>query len=242
MAKHPSRELRIRNAFYTAVADKPDTWRCKCLIERKQTGTGYTNLVSHVERVHAQDLKTFLSNKDLDGDSSVSDSLFHNSKTVQVYGWVKLITGALLPFNIVENPIFIQAIKLKPIARKTVSKYITLLTRHVEGKIASRLPLKFALIFDGWSANQAHFVGVFATFPSSNDLGFERILLSLSPFENEENLTADAHMSFLQYFLSVYNRSVANVVCLVGDSCNTNLSLADKCHFNLSGAHRIGST
>lgn len=103
---------------------------------------------------------------------------------------------------------------------------MSLLTRRVEQKIADKLPERFAIIFDGWSCNQMHFVGVFATFPSTAECGYDPIFLGFSPFEIESSLNAEAHVSYISYEL--FDKSLSNVIAYVGDNCSTNFSIADK--------------
>ncbi|ETV86973.1 hypothetical protein H257_01991 [Aphanomyces astaci] len=53
-------------------------------------------------------------------------------------------------------------------------KYMHALCYHVERKIASQLPDKFALVHDGWSHGSTHYLAIFATFPSSDPIGYTR--------------------------------------------------------------------
>ena len=55
------------------------------------------------------------------------------------------------------------------ISVNSLKKYMECLARRVEEKVASRLPEKFALIMDGWSAGTTLFIGLFAS--NSNGLG-----------------------------------------------------------------------
>lgn len=227
MSVRPSRGHRIRDAFFTQKEGNPQEWVCKCGAKRKQQGSGYTNLVSHVEKQHANDLHNLLSDTTFnETPSSASESLFLNSKTVQIHGWMDLVVHGLLPFSITENQVFARNVRYKSISRKTLSKYMHDLTQRVEAKISAKLPKKFAIVFDGWSANQTHFVGMFATYPNQFECGYEKTLLGISPFENEDSQSADAHIEYITYVLELFNRSLENVVAYIGDNCNVNLSMA----------------
>lgn len=46
---------RIRDKFYTKVDSQEYEWLCACVVQRKQRGYGYTNLVSHVQAQHRSD-------------------------------------------------------------------------------------------------------------------------------------------------------------------------------------------
>ena len=51
----------------------------------------------------------------------------------------------------------------------TVVKYLQLTTVEVEKVIKSKLPDKFALMFDAWTHNSYHLVGTFASFQKGED-------------------------------------------------------------------------
>lgn len=44
------------------------------------------------------------------------------------------------------------------------------LTNQVEIKIRHRIPEHFALVFDGWSHGDNHYVGIYASFTSKDDI------------------------------------------------------------------------
>ena len=86
-----------------------------------------------------------------------------------------------------------------------------LITEEVEKKIAFILPSKIVIVIDGWTKQSTHFLGVFATFPVQNELGYESVLLSFSPMAIETSFkgrscsfkmfrraaTIDCHCQFL---------------------------------------------
>lgn len=47
------------------------------------------------------------------------------------------------------------------------------------------------------------------------------------PFENEECLDSASHKDFLEFVLSIFNKSLENVVCPIGENCATNKAVAD---------------
>ena len=67
-----------------------------------------------------------------------------------------------------------------------------LVTKQVEKGIAAELTEKLALIFDGWSKQSTHFVGVFAAIPSTDNHEYETILMSFSPLASEASFTANS--------------------------------------------------
>ena len=45
--------------------------------------------------------------------------------------------------------------------------------------------------------------------------------------EDDFDFTAESHLHFIQYVLSLFGRKTSDVFCLVGDNCATNKRLAD---------------
>lgn len=220
---------RIRDKFYTKVDSQEYEWLCACGVQRKQRGYGYTNLVSHVQAQHRSDYDAMITTPSVSIRSSNKDfSLFYPKKTLQTWGWIDLVCASLQPFAIVENISFRRHIKYEPISRNTLHKYMAELVGIVEQKIQKLLPSKFAIIFDGWSVDTTHYVGVFASFPSRNELGYEKVLLALSPFFDEDSQSADAYFEFTEFVLGVYGRNINNVTAMIGDNCKTNKSFVDK--------------
>ncbi len=80
-----------------------------------------------------------------------------------------------------------------------------------------------------------HKLGVFASFPLSNNLGSETRLIVLPPFEDETTLNAEEHSEFLSYVLGLYQKSWNNVVCIIWDICNTNKALSNKMNVPMMG-------
>lgn len=78
------------------------------------------------------------------------------------------------------------------------------------------LPDRIALVFDGQTFKDAHYVGVFATFSAANCNGFELVCLAMSLMEDETTQTAYQHIDFLSYVLSVFGKSFENVLSNVG--------------------------
>lgn len=70
-----------------------------------------------------------------------------------------------------------------------------------EKKIASLLPDKFSLVFDGWSTYDTHYVAVFPTYPIDTSKGINVVLLVIFPLEHEQSRTYEEHVAFLHVFL-----------------------------------------
>ncbi|RHY87092.1 hypothetical protein DYB37_010240 [Aphanomyces astaci] len=109
------------------------------------------------------------------------------------------------------------------------------LCAHVERKIASQLPHQFALVHDGWSHGSTHYLAIFATFPSSDPIGYTWTLLAFAPINDEESLSADDHYEFTVFVLELFGKTWDNVVALIGDNCSTNGAFARRAGVPLIG-------
>lgn len=133
-------------------------------------------------------------------------------------------------------------------------RYLGLVTKSVELKITALLPESFALIFDGcleysfapdslgWSHLQStHYIALFATFMNARQDAVERVLLAFSPLRDESDYSAASHAAFILDQLAGYKKTIQNVVCLVGDNCNTNIAVAEQLGVPLVGcaSHRF---
>jgi hypothetical protein len=167
---------------------------------------------------------------------------FYSPKAKTLFGWLDWIISEGLPFCTVEKPLTRKYSSLSPISLETFQKYKNLLTIELEKKIATILPERFVLIFDGWSLEGAstHYIALFAQWMSPEKT-IERALLAFSPLLDENDMTATSHKEFIVSHLEVYEKTLDNVICLVGDNANTNKALADQCNKPLIGcaSHRF---
>jgi hypothetical protein len=84
---------------------------------------------------------------------------------------------------------------------------MVLLIGAVEEKIKKMLPNMFALVFDGWTPDQSHYLGVFATFPDEESTaGYKMVLVSFSPMTNEESFKAATHVEYFEFILGYYGK------------------------------------
>lgn len=63
----------------------------------------------------------------------------------------------------------------------------------------------------------------------------ERILLGFSPLLDETEYTAANHIELIEEILGRFGKNINNVVCLVGDNCATNISIAKQTGVPLIG-------
>lgn len=218
---------------YFSKCDAPNSWKCSCgkiLIQRENTG--YTNLFNHIKSQHV-DYST-------ESPQPTIDNFAVPKKAHHIYSWLEWVCVGMKPFEFVENELTRKYSNLEPISVNTLKKYIVLVTKKVEEKISLLLPSKFAIVIDGWTSHSTHFVGMFATFPSENTNGYEKFLLAFSPMGTEMEFTAIEHYNFIEYVLSVYKKTLENVVAIIADNCDTNKALANLCLVPMIGcaSHR----
>ena len=84
---------------------------------------------------------------------------------------------------------------------KTLKKYTFKLVEVVEKKITVKVATAttFALVFDGWSEDSTHFIGLFIIYPGKEHTADPEIhLLAFAPLLDETNFTAENHVNFMK--------------------------------------------
>jgi hypothetical protein len=138
-----------------------------------------------------------------------------------------------LPFSFVDKAVNRRNSRLNPISSKGLKDAISVVTKKVEEHISRILPNKFALVFDGWSSGDTHFVAVLVSFIEKEVK--KLYLLAISPMQDETSQSAAEHKAFLLSTLATYGKSLSNVCAFIGDNCSTNQALATSCSVPLIG-------
>lgn len=63
---------------------------------------------------------------------------------------------------------------------------MSMLSTFIREKIKSVLPDRFAVIFDGWSGGDTHYVSAFATLPGEWPKDLDSVLLASVPMGEED--------------------------------------------------------
>ena len=215
------------------------TWKCQCgavIIQKKNTG--WTNLANHIKSQHGEDPKSVPTGQ---ATISFAKSKRVTSKGSNIYCWLNWVCSSLKPFSFVDDVLTREYTKLEPISHNSLKKYMELVTKEVEKRIQSALPEKLALAIDGWTKNSTHFVGVFAIYPAANTQGYDSALLAFSPLFSETSFTANDHYQFLEWVLSVYGKTMSDVIAIIGDNAEVNKALSNLCEKPLIGcaSHRF---
>ncbi|RHY62366.1 hypothetical protein DYB34_013738 [Aphanomyces astaci] len=152
-----------------------------------------------------------------------------DKKSYNVFRWIEWICMDEIELAFVGKTLTRHNSNLEPISVNTFKKYAGALTRAVETRVAANLDnTPFAVVFDGWTENTHHFVGLFATVPTA--MSYDTMLLSFEPLLDETSMTAEIHKTFilksLQHYMLDRTKVESGLVALIGDNCTTNVALA----------------
>lgn len=223
--------------FFHSSSRSASAWMCSsCKKEVRQGTSGYTNLCTHIRHHHQDEVPARIL-KAQKRTFSAFKSITYPRKSIAAHGWLECIILCLLPFSFCENDVMRKHFKHDAMCRKTFMTYMQKLTRVVETVIRDRLPNRFAITFDGWAGGDTHYVSVFAVFPADNVNGYDRFLLACSPMENEDSLNANEHYEFLEWVLALFEKSMDNVVAVIGDNCSTNRAMSRRIGPTFVGCH-----
>jgi len=229
-----SKEQILKCFQKSKVCNEEDTWLCVlCAKKIKQRkGCGFSNLRSHILIVHP--------NYQISESSTLNINNYIRPKSSNVYGWVKKVVLNCQPLCIVENPIELEFTNLKPICRQTLRCAIVNTAKEVRSVISAKLPSKFCICFDAWTENKNHFVGIYAIHNDDYNNSVN-LLLGFTTLLDESNWTAQNYADTIIYILESFGKSIINVICLVGDNCNTNKRLANILNLPLIGcaSHKL---
>ncbi len=132
---------------------------------------------------------------------------------------VAISCSLLATFSGCGRPKVHQTHSIRVADPKSLSKNnLEKLTKIVEEKIRNILPHALAIVFDGWTTSDSHYITMYATFADDCTLGYKSVLLALSPFESEDSQSAENHYEFLLFVLELFGKSIENSVALVDEN------------------------
>lgn len=190
-------------------------------------GVGFQWAVQHLRGKHDGQYET----------TTLSKQTTLISKDAQsTFDWIQWITSENRELDFVEKKLVRKHTtgNIKPISVPTLKDRMFKTVQVMEQDIGKRLPPKFGVTIDGWSDYGMHYLGVFAVGPKVPD---GKILLGFSPFENEADLSADQHAEYLNTLLPYFNRTMEDVLYLVGDNCAVNQKLAKDLNVPMIGCN-----
>lgn len=128
-------------------------------------------------------------------------------------------------------------------SRHTIANYIERIADQCFENIKRKLPRQFGLLFDGWSENGFHYVGVFAIFSGTNGERIQ-VLVAFSTFENEADFSAVAYVRFFEELMTLLDRTDDDMLFWISDNCSTNKLAARLAEIPFIGcaSHRLNLT
>ena len=162
--------------------DKPEdiennVWRCKCGTQRQcdVSHYGYTNLVGHVKSKHPDLNEVLVMSSKTSATSGTSQELIPQKQTSlkfvidpkcnDIYKWIDWIVMDELELSFCEQERTRGYTNLSTTCNKTLKKYMFKLRDAVKEKVRNMVAEHhcFALIFDGWTEDNTHFIGTCIT-------------------------------------------------------------------------------
>jgi hypothetical protein len=132
-------------------------WKCTVgnCNEQVAKHNGWGNLFSHVWNNHLDAVHQVInrnsSRSSIPEQQVVDSNSLYNRWAIVIYSWLNWIVMCNLPFSWVDNAIARRYSAIKgTITYKTFIKYLNLVAQKLLGKMASILPDKFCIMFDGW--------------------------------------------------------------------------------------------
>ena len=194
---------------------------------------GYTNFVNHA-KTHPNfemTVQTFVSTQGQDLTKYFGSV---TEKAKNIYGWLDFIVMNDLPLCTVERSAFLRHLKLEAIDRKTLDKYLYATQAAVKENIKGILPERFGIITDGWSCDNEHYVAIFATYTTSQQVVVTKLLscgVQDLPSDTTEaegfGFTAEDIGDYLFDILQGYNRTFDAVQFISADNAAVNGRLCD---------------
>jgi hypothetical protein len=260
----PLNSKSICQLYFGKQPIKDNIWKCSCGIQRKCniSKSGYNNLLTHVKQQHPDYEEMFRSTQcgigTREGSESGSVSVVRqisgqtsldfliDSKSKTVFKWIEWIVMDEHPLTFCEKELTRSNTNLPKISTKTLKKYLLKLVVVVEKQITSLVDTApaYALIFDGWSEDSTHFIGLFVAFHVADCVSASSphlYLLAFAPLSDGTSFTAEKHAEFIRSNLQWYNLSISKLACLIGDNCSTNKRTAEILGIPLLGcrSHRF---
>lgn len=186
--------------FYTLEKESTDKksgdYVCKCGKGKRtlEYGTGYSNLMQHIQNNHENELNELQKARKGGGNQLTLDHLV-SPKASNIYAWMRVVIDGNHAFSIVEDSVLREYMKLSPISRNTLMEYLERTYEATKTVIRCNLPPRFGLMFDGWDHNDRHYTAVFCCSPCGN------FLLGIRTMPDEEHLDADQHIELFKQIL-----------------------------------------
>ena len=163
-----------------------------------------------------------------------------------MHQWINFVVMKNLPMSFVDCPHTRSICRLKPFSGRTLRRHIIALHNVLKATLQNELPSKFVVVIDGWSEGTQHYIGVAVAYMKSvsgKDVALQTIL-SMQPLVSHgiQGICTKDHLDHLSRILQSYGKDCCNVLCLVGNNCSVNWSMARKLNAPSLGVLAINST
>ena len=236
--------------YFSKLDNEASSWECRKCSQHKLKSGGWTNLLLHLSSCVGKDYRQqyeavvaaqLAIPPTAKGGAAVLDNfvLRVSDAEKEMTKWINYLVMKNMPISLVDCPLTRQLSRLKAVCSKTVRKHILSLAETVREELRQRLPDKFVLVFDGWTEGTDHYVGIWASYnqtsmnttSSRNGTSNEtpvQSLLSIRPLlaDGIEGMTAQDHLTHIARVMQMFGKQTNNVICLVGDNCAVNKSIA----------------
>lgn len=236
--------------YFTPVGNSLKTkngeWLCNKCGKTKLKSGGWTNLLNHLGSCVGLNYKAEYQALVPDKTRSITSFIIRVSEAEQdMFRWIEWIVMTNSPLSSVDDSLTREGMRYKPITSKLLRKYILATAKLMTQSIAEKLPDNIALVFDGWTVGSVHYIGISASYSSfvGDTETTNRTLLSMRPLLVDEikGMTARDHLQHISLVMQSFGKSEDNIMCLIGDNCSVNNSLAIMLQVPLigCGAHKF---
>jgi hypothetical protein len=209
-------------------------------LKNKAKSGGWTKLLSLLQTCVGGDYEaTFLDYKKHALPVTSCFFIWVSDCEKEMHQWINFVVMKNLPMSFVDCPHTCSICKLKPISGQTLRRHIIVLCDIIKDTLQNELASKFVVVLDGWSEGSQHYIGVTAGYMKSvnvKDVAVQT-MLSMQPLLSHgiQGMRAKDHLDHLSRILQSYGKDCCNVLCLVGNNCSVNQSMARTLNVPLIG-------
>ncbi|GMG14614.1 unnamed protein product [Phytophthora fragariaefolia] len=170
------------------------------------SGTGYTNLVSHVRSAHPN------FEVDIRNASAAATDTLGEPKGLEPLRVAPLDRHVQPPAVLlrVRAHAPVRFTSLPVVSVDTLRANMESVTRAVERLIGAEMPQKLGFILDGWSHGTEQYLAVYGCYETPDGLCYP--LLSMAPVMQDEDvrLTAESHMAAIARILPFFGKTLSD--------------------------------
>ncbi|OQR99405.1 hypothetical protein ACHHYP_06829, partial [Achlya hypogyna] len=230
----PSNAVYAKFFFKSLTDDKSECCLCSKVVAQ-QVGKGFTNLMAHLS-TH-DDYRDLYREAVRSSPERINFDTYVTQLSIHCFSWMELITSNHLPLSVVEDATYRKYVTLPAMCARTIRGIMLKVSLLVEKKIAAQLPEAFGVVFDGWSSGGSQYCCALATY--SVDGSTHTPMLTFAPMPDDGDLSANAHIDFLETALEAYDRPLEAIKFLVGDNCSVNQAMSRRMSATRCASHRL---